>query len=162
MKIFYILAVLAFTRINNLRAQDHSDKIDVEKGFKYHEIYLDRYEVKKLLKKDKVAFEVFKPSRFTHTLSYFLFSAGLATAFAPLDAKFDNNDDTKPTHVGTFIGVGLGLIALGFPVRNKSYRQTKAAVELYNSRLSSNLRQRPKPEFLLGFTGNGPGMAIKF
>lgn len=162
MKILSIFAVLVFLGIINSQAQNHSDKIEIEKGFKYHDIYLDRHEVKMLLKKDKQAYDLFKPSRFTHTMSFLLFSVGLGTAVAPLQAKIDNNDDTKPTHTATFVGVGLGLIVLGFPVRNKSYRQTKAAVELYNSRLSSNLHQRPKPEFLLGSTGKGLGMAIKF
>ena len=120
MKIFYILAVLVFAGLTNLQAQDHSDKIDVEKGYKYHDIYLDRDEIKKLLKKDKVAYELFKPSRFTFTVSDLLITAGIASVFAPLQAQVDNNDDTKSTHVGTFIGVGLGLVAVAIPFKMKA------------------------------------------
>ncbi len=162
MKILYIFVVLVFTGISNLQAQDHSDKIDIEKGYKYHEIYLDRDEIKTLLKKDEQAYALFKPSRFTYTVSDLLITAGITSIFAPLRAKVDNNDDTNATNVGTFIGIGIGLVAVAIPIKIKSNRQTKAAVELYNSRLSSNLHQQPKPEFLLGFTGSGPGMTIKF
>ncbi len=162
MKILFTFIILVLMGVPKLKAQELSRKIDIEKGYKYNGIYLDKEETYRLLKNNEQAYRSLKPAKINNTISFLLFSAGLAAVVAPLEAKIDNNKDTNPTHIASFIGIGLGLIAISIPIRRKATRQTKSAVELYNAGLSSNFNQKSQPELQIGFTGNGPGLIMKF
>lgn len=149
---------------SRLHAQDLSEKIFIEKrGYKYNGIYLDKYDIRELLKKDEQAYKMLKPANRNHTAGSLVFSAGLAFITIPLENMiWKNTENRSQKHNGTFFAIGAGLIGATIPFYRKSIRQTKAAVELYNSGLSGNLPQQPNPEFKFGFTGNGLGMAVKF
>ena len=149
---------------SRLHTQDLSEKIFIEKrGYKYNGIYLDKYDIRELLKKNEQAYKTLKPANRNHTAGYLIFAAGLAFVSIPIENMiWKDVEDRSQKHNGTLFAVGAGLIGASITFLNKSNRQTKAAVELYNSGLSSNLSKHHKPEFLIGFTGNGAGMSVKF
>jgi hypothetical protein len=60
----------------------------------------------------------------------------------------------------TLLGIGGGLAAISIPFSIATAKHSRIAVNAYNRRnLATNLY---KPEFMLGFTGDGAALKLKF
>ncbi len=62
----------------------------------------------------------------------------------------------------TLAGIGAGLIVIGIPISSSANKNTKKAVDLYNSTLNSISNVEFKPEIIFLAKGNGIGLSIIF
>lgn len=164
MKTSFTFIFVLLTGVAQIQAQELSRKIEIEKrGYKYNGIYLDKYDLQDLLKKNEQAYKMLKPANRNHTAGYLIFAAGLAFVSIPLENMiWKDTENRSQKHNGTYFAIGAGLFGTCIPFFRKSNRQTNSAIELYNSGLSSNLHQQHKPEYKFGFTRTGPGLIVKF
>lgn len=119
---------------------------------------ISKLQVKKTLESNKIAFDLYKKSRNKKTLGSILeFSGGFLIGL-PIGQAIRN----YPEPNWTLAGIGGGLAIIGTIFSLDADKQTKQALEMYNSSLDSSSYYKFEPEFEVIGNRNGIGLLIRF
>ena len=158
MKNTILTLIFALTTITICNAQ----KIEIEKvfgGYQYtqngNKITIN--ELVKAMESNSEALVFMKKAKSNNVLALILRGAGgTLITLLPLPALPDG--DVK----WTLAGIGVGLVAIGFTISSGVNKNTKKAIDLYNSSLNATSFFEFKPEFKIVTTGNGIGLSMNF
>lgn len=165
MKILLTALFILLVGALQLSAQSTAINIQVKEAFprysyKYGELYIDIEEVATILKKDEQAYELVRPAKRNAAVGTGLMYVGVAMIIVPLGEIIKAGSSFQ--YYGAFAGIGAGLVGISLPFLNKSNKQARQAIELYNSGLSSNKGNEYKPQIYFGSTRSGTGLSLQF
>lgn len=146
----------------NLNAQSSSGNIEVTKdfgGFKYKVQGKDltRSQLSQLLEKDKEAFRIMKRANTNNTFATIIGGAGGFLIGFPIGSLIVGKE---PAWGIAAIGGALALIS--FPLDIAFKKQTKEAVDLYNSNLTSSFRNEFNPSLRVEVNKSAVAVLLKF
>jgi len=111
----------------------------------------------KVMKNDQQAYRLIKKASSNNSFSTVVGCVGGVMIGGPLAFFIAGKD---PRWVVAGIGAGLGLISI--PIHNIYEKQTKLAVDTYNTNLTSTNRDNLRTTYSIGLTSSGMGLLIKF
>jgi outer membrane lipoprotein SlyB len=158
MKNTILTLILALTTVTICNAQ----KIEIEKvfgGYQYTQNgnKLSMGELVKAMESNSEALIFMKKAKSNTVLATIFGGAGGALIGFPIGTALGGGDANW-----TLAGIGAGLIAIGIPISSGVNKNTKKAVDLYNSSLNSTSFFEFKPEFKIVTTANGIGLSMNF
>lgn len=59
-------------------------------------------------------------------------------------------------------GAGIALVAISVPVNAAANKKAREAISVYNEGIGAVVAHRIQPQCIVGFTGNGIGLTLKF
>jgi outer membrane lipoprotein SlyB len=158
MKNTILTLILVLTTITICNAQ----KIEIEKvsgGYQYTQNgnKISMGELVKAMESNSEALVFMKKAKSNNVLATILGGAGGALIGFPLGTAIGGGDANW-----TLVGIGVGLVAIGIPISVGVNKNTKKAIDLYNSSLNATSFFEFKPEFKIVTTGNGIGLSMNF
>ena len=158
MKQTILILIFTLTTISYCNAQ----KIEMEKvfgGYKYSQNgnQMTMKDLVKTMEANQQAFDFIKKAQSNNTLASIFGGAGGFLVGWPIVTTIAEGDANW-----TLAGIGAGLIAIGIPFSTKANKNTKQAVQLYNSSLNATSFYEFKPVFKLIANGNGLGLSMNF
>ncbi|MCF6132145.1 hypothetical protein [Flavobacterium wongokense] len=154
-----LILLFGFTAFSQgLTLNDTKPKpLKLENGKIYRNgIQIPSYEVSKILATDLHALKVYKQAKTKETLGATLL--GLGVTLSVVDAAIGIFSDAKYPTVMTYVGVGM--IAVSFPILSGRAKKVEEAVRSYNE----SLKNTSAVDFELNAVSNqnGVGIQIKF
>ncbi len=113
--------------------------------------------LEKAMKSNSEAHQFIKKAKSNNVIAVIFGGAGGALIGFPVGTALGGGDANW-----TLAGVGAGLIAIAIPISSGVNKNTKKAVELYNSSLGTIAYFDFKPEFNLVANGHGIGLRMDF
>jgi outer membrane lipoprotein SlyB len=158
MKNTILTLILALTTITICNAQ----KIEITKVFGgYHYTQngnkMTMSKLVKVMESNSDALKFIKKAKSNNVLATILGGAGGALIGFPIGTAIGGGDANW-----TLAGIGVGLVAIGIPISSGVNKNTKKAIDLYNSSLNSTSYFEFKPEFKIVANGNGIGLSMNF
>lgn len=159
MKTKILTLIIALISINFCNAQE----IQMEKllgGYKYTQNgkQMKMGDLVKTMESNPQAFELIKKAQSDNVLASAIGFVGGGLIGWPIGTSLGGGDPNW-----TLAGIGAGLVVIGIPISSSVNKNTKKAVDLYNSSLnSSSFYYEFKPEFKLITSGNGVGLIMSF
>lgn len=158
----FLIALVTFIAAYHLNAQSGTDKIEVINGFggyKYqlNGINLKRAQLTEVIEKDPQAYAIMKKANENNTTATIIGAAGGLLIGIPIGILIANKEPRW-----SLAGVGAALALISFPFDHAYKKQTKAAVDAYNSNLTSFNRNKFKPTLSIGINNTGLGLLVKF
>jgi len=140
----------------------NAQQIEMEKvfgGYKYTQngTLMKMEDLGKTMKSNKKAFDLIKKAQSNNTIASIFGGAGGFLVGWPIGTALGGGEANW-----TLAKVGAGLIAIAIPFTSGANKNTKQAVELYNSSLNSTSFYEFKPEFKVIAKGNGIGLSMNF
>ena len=111
----------------------------------------------KILESNQKAFVLIKKAHSNNTIASIFGSAGGFLVGWPIGSALGGEDANW-----TLAKVGAGLIAISIPFSSGANKNSKQAIELYNSSLNSTSFYEFKPELKIIRNENGIGLSMNF
>jgi len=149
-----ILCAVTFMGVN-------AQKIEMKRSFGSNMYLQDgkRLSIKELtvlMQNNTKALEAIQRAKTNQTWVAILGGAGGALVGFPLGTSIAGGDAKWE-----LAAIGAGLIAVSIPLNSAYNKQSKKAVDLYNTSITSTAYHF-KPEFNVNFKGNGLGITMSF
>ena len=158
MKNITLILSVVLTIINTSNAQT-IDMKEILFGYKFIQNgkRLSMAETATKMETNSAAFKIMKSAKSNKTIAVII--GGLAGGFIghPLGRIIAGEDPNL-----AFVGIGIGLVAIGIPIYFNVYKNAKRAVDLYNSSLDTTSYYNFKPDFKIIANGNGIGLTMNF
>jgi len=108
------------------------------------------------LKSNEQAYKQFKSAQANYTLALVLSYTGGFLIGYPIGTAIGGGEPEW-----ALAGIGLGLVAISFPINQGYIVKTKSAINTYNRSLQSSTK-RDKSELKLTLNGSGIGLTLRF
>jgi outer membrane lipoprotein SlyB len=150
--------ILAFAVTTICNAQ----KIEIKKVFGGHQYTQNENRMTmgalvKAMESNSDALEFMKKAKSNNVFASILGGVGGALIGFPIGTAIGGGDANW-----TLAGIGAGLVAIGIPISSGVHKNTKKAIDLYNSSLNSVSHSEFKPDFKIVANGNGIGLSMNF
>lgn len=156
-----LLLVFLFTCmvVSLTHAQSESDSVYIIKNFWGYKFYhqqerLNINQLPSLMEANPEALDKSVKAKNRYVLSSIVSGAGGFLIGLQLANTIIGGDPNW-----TMAAIGGGLVIVSIPIYSQSYKLSSTAVGIYNSQLHSF---NPKPQFMLGISGNGLGLICVF
>jgi len=111
----------------------------------------------KIMESNKQSYDFIKKAQSNNTMALFFGCTGGYLVGWPIGTAMGGGEPNW-----TLVGIGAGLIAISIPFSSGANKNTKQAMELYNSSLNSTSFYEFKPEFKFLANANGIGLSMNF
>lgn len=151
---------------NQFAYAQYNDEIEVHQAFGGNKYSiggksLSIKQMKSIMKNDESAYAQLKSGRAHSTAATIIGATGGFMIGLNLGAALVNNNNVNDkTKWGLAIAGGV-LVLVSIPIAITGKKRTLNAVDIYNENLNAQSNHKTKPEFRIGFTGNGIGLIIK-
>ena len=168
MKGIVFVFVLILSTIQFSFGQYNKDKIEVEPAFGGNKYSVDGKSIslkqmKTLMRYDESAYAQLKSGIARSTAATILGATGGVLIGLNVGVAIANNrnNDSNGVKWGMAIAGGV-LVLITIPISITGTKRINNAVKIYNSNLTSQSFQKPKPVYKFGFTGSGVGLILNF
>ncbi|MDG1145265.1 MAG: hypothetical protein P8N54_02130 [Flavobacteriales bacterium] len=150
-----IFGIVALTFCN-------AQQIEMKKvfgGYKYTQngTQMQMKDLVKIMESNKQSYDFIKKAQSNNTMALFFGCAGGYLVGWPIGTAMGGGEPNW-----TLAGIGAGLIAISIPFSSGANKNTKQAMELYNSSLNLTSFYEFKPEFKFLANANGIGLSMNF
>jgi hypothetical protein len=157
----FIITLIALFAIYNLKAPSTQKRITVTKafaGYKYHINGMDMkgFQLSEFIEKDEEANTMIKKAMFNKTWSNILGTAGGLLIF-PGGTLLTGKEPSW-----SVVGIGAALALTSIPFNIACNKQTKTAVDTYNTNLTASKMNRYSPALSVGINKSGIGFSLSF